>query len=79
MISLRLTLATTAGSIPFFAITRGLPITPRVPRSVIAMEWLLTGNLTAAVWVSLLDTSVVQSPESVANASEQERLQDVLD
>jgi FlaA1/EpsC-like NDP-sugar epimerase len=49
---LRLTLAATAGSILFFAITWGLPIVPRVPRSVIVMEWLLTGNLTAAVWVA---------------------------
>ena len=49
---LHLTLAATAGSILFFAITWGLPITPRVPRSVIVMEWLLTGNLTAAVWVA---------------------------
>ena len=49
---LRLTLAATAGSILFFAITWGLPFTPRVPRSVIVMEWLLTGNLTAAVWVA---------------------------
>ena len=49
---LRLTLAATAGSILFFVITWGLPITPRVPRSVIVMEWLLTGNLTAAVWVT---------------------------
>ena len=48
---LRLTLAVTAGSILFFAITWGLPIMPRVPRSVIVMEWLLTGNLTAAVWI----------------------------
>ena len=44
-------MAVTAGSILFFAITWGLPITPRVPRSVIVMEWLLTGNLTAAVWI----------------------------
>ena len=49
---LRLTLAATAGSVLFFAITWGLPFTPRVPRSVIVMEWLLTGNLTAAVWVA---------------------------
>ena len=49
---LRLTLAATAGSILFFAITWGLPFTPRVPRSVIVMEWLLTGNLTAALWVA---------------------------
>ena len=49
---LRLTLAATAGSILFFVITWGLPITPRVPRSVIVMEWLLTGNLTAAIWVA---------------------------
>ena len=49
---LRLTLAATAGSIVFFAITWGLPLTPRVPRSVIVMEWLLTGNLTAALWVA---------------------------
>ena len=49
---LRLTLAATAGSIVFFAIMWGLPVVPRVPRSVIVMEWLLTGNLTAAVWVT---------------------------
>ena len=47
----RLTLATTAGSILFFAISWGLPFTPRVHRIVIVLEWLLTGNLTAAVWI----------------------------
>ena len=47
----RLTLATTAGSILLFAISWGLPITAQVPRSVIVLEWLLTGNLTAAVWI----------------------------
>ena len=49
---LRLTLTATAGSILFFAVTWGLPILPRIPRSVIVMEWLLTGNLTAALWVT---------------------------
>jgi FlaA1/EpsC-like NDP-sugar epimerase len=49
---LRLTLATTAGSVLLYAISwGGLPIVPRVPRSVIVLEWLLTGNLTAAVWI----------------------------
>jgi FlaA1/EpsC-like NDP-sugar epimerase len=49
---LRLTVAATAGSLLFFLITWGLPFTPRVPRSIIVMEWLLTGNFTAAVWVT---------------------------
>ena len=48
---LRLTLATTAGSILFFAVTWWLPFTPHVPRFIIVLEWLLTGNLTAAVWI----------------------------
>ena len=48
----RLTLATTAGSILLYAVSwGGLPFTPRVPRSVIVLEWLLTGNLTASVWI----------------------------
>ena len=49
---LRLSIAATAGSVFFFVITWGFGVTPRVPRSVIVMEWLLTGNLTAAVWVA---------------------------
>jgi FlaA1/EpsC-like NDP-sugar epimerase len=48
---LRLTLAVTAGSVLFFAATWALPLTPRVPRGIIVMEWMLTGNLTAAVWI----------------------------
>ena len=48
----RLTLATTAGSILFFALTWGLPFTPHVPRFIIVLEWLLTGNLTASVWIT---------------------------
>jgi len=49
---LRLTVAMLAGSIAFFAITWTLPIFPRVPRSVIVLEFLLTGNAIAAIWVS---------------------------
>jgi FlaA1/EpsC-like NDP-sugar epimerase len=48
----RLTLAVTAGSLLFFAISYGLPFMPRVPRSIIVLEWLLTGNMTAAVWIT---------------------------
>ena len=48
----RLTLTITAGSILFFAVTRWVPFTPHVPRFIIVLEWLLTGNLTAAVWIT---------------------------
>ena len=48
----RLTLATTAGSILFFAMTWWVPGVPHVPRFIIVLEWLLTGNLTATVWVT---------------------------
>ena len=48
----RLILTTTAGSVLFFAITWGLPFTPHVPRFIIVLEWLLTGNLTASVWIA---------------------------
>jgi len=48
----RLTLAITAGSILFFAITWWVPGAPHVPRFIIVLEWLLTGNLTATVWIT---------------------------
>jgi FlaA1/EpsC-like NDP-sugar epimerase len=48
---LRLTMAVTVGSAVFYVLTWTLPLAPRVPRSIIVMEWMLTGNLTAAVWI----------------------------
>jgi FlaA1/EpsC-like NDP-sugar epimerase len=49
---IRLGLAVASGSALFFALTWNLPILPRVPRSVILLEWLLSGYLTASIWLA---------------------------
>ena len=49
---LRLVITTTAGTVVFFALTRLLPFTPTVPRSVILLEWVLTTYLTAGLWIA---------------------------
>lgn len=47
----RLALATVTGSLIFWFIMRGMGLNPRVPGSVIAIEWGLTTYLTAGVWI----------------------------
>lgn len=49
---LRLVVASSIGSIVFFALTRGWFGLPMVPRSIILLEWLLTTNATAALWLT---------------------------
>ncbi|HEY0673040.1 MAG TPA: hypothetical protein VGD27_12260, partial [Longimicrobiales bacterium] len=49
---LRLAGASTVGSIVFFVLTRGWLGLPTVPRSIIVIEWLLTTNATAAIWLT---------------------------
>ena len=49
---LRLTLATTVGTVVFAAILWLLPSTPAVPRSVVVMEWLSTTGFTAGLWTA---------------------------
>ena len=48
---LRLAGATTVGMIVFWAVTRGLGYGDAVPLSVILMEWVLTGYMTAVIWI----------------------------
>ena len=48
---LRLLAATTVGSGLFLALTWGAPGLPSVPRSVILLEWVLSGYATGGVWV----------------------------
>jgi FlaA1/EpsC-like NDP-sugar epimerase len=49
---IRLVLAVTCGTALFFALSWTAPFLPRVPRSVLLLEWLLTGYLTACVWLA---------------------------
>ncbi len=49
---MQLALATTVGSVAFFVLSWGVGIVPQVPRSVIVIEWLITTNLVAALWVA---------------------------
>lgn len=49
---LRLFLATTAGSVLFYALTWQLGFPATIPRSVIALEWILTGNGIAGMWLA---------------------------
>jgi FlaA1/EpsC-like NDP-sugar epimerase len=49
---LQLAAATAAGSLLFFLASRVLPVPPLVPRSVILIELVLSGYLTAALWIS---------------------------
>lgn len=48
----RLLAAVTAGTALFFALAWGIPGIPRVPRSVILLEWVFSGYLIAGMWVS---------------------------
>ena len=47
---LTLVRATTAGTVLFAVWIWLLPFSPTVPRSVVALEWVLTTGLTAALW-----------------------------
>jgi FlaA1/EpsC-like NDP-sugar epimerase len=48
----RLVVTTLAGSVIFFALVWIIPFAPRVPRSVVLIEWLATTFLTAALWLA---------------------------
>ena len=48
----RLVLATTIGTALFFAASWLMPLTPKVPRSVILIEWLLSVYLIAGLWIA---------------------------
>ena len=48
---IRLGTAVTCGSALFFLLTWALPFVPRVPRSVILLEWVLSGYMTAGIWL----------------------------
>jgi FlaA1/EpsC-like NDP-sugar epimerase len=48
----RLMVATSLGSILFYLLTWVLHFPASVPRSVIVLEWLLTGHGTAALWMT---------------------------
>lgn len=48
---LQLAAATALGTAIFFVATRLLPVEPRVPRSVILIEWMLSAQFTAALWI----------------------------
>ena len=49
---LRLSLATAVGTVLFAALAWLLPFSPRVPRSVVVMEWLFTTAFTAGLWTA---------------------------
>jgi FlaA1/EpsC-like NDP-sugar epimerase len=49
---LRLVVASSIGTFVFFMLTRGWTGLPNVPRSIILLEWLLTTNATAALWLT---------------------------
>lgn len=49
---LRLVGATTIGTGIFFILVMLWPLEPRVPRSVVLIEWLLSTYLIAAMWIS---------------------------
>ncbi len=49
---LRLVGATVFGTLLFVAAVMLLPLPRRVPRSVVLLEWLITLDLTAAVWIA---------------------------
>lgn len=49
---LRLAGAVTLGTVTFYALTRGYVLALPVPRSVILIEWVLSGYLTAAIWIT---------------------------
>jgi len=47
----RLGAATATGTVVFYLLTRILPFTVPVPRSIIVTEWVLTTFVTAAIWL----------------------------
>ncbi len=49
---LRLAAAVTLGSVVFAALVLVLPYSPRVPRSVVVLEWMLTIAFTAGLWTA---------------------------
>ncbi|MDP2956519.1 MAG: nucleoside-diphosphate sugar epimerase/dehydratase [Longimicrobiales bacterium] len=48
----RLLTAVTAGSALFWLLTWGVPGIPRVPRSVVLLEWVFSGYLIGGMWVA---------------------------
>src|SRR5690606_2512226 len=48
----RLLLAETVGSVCFFLLTRGVGVLPSLPVSVVVLEWVLNGYITAALWIA---------------------------
>jgi FlaA1/EpsC-like NDP-sugar epimerase len=48
---LRLVAASTVGSAVLLLLSWGLPALPAIPRSILALEWLLTSYLTAGIWL----------------------------
>ena len=48
----RLVLATTVGTLLFFVAVSVLPLQPKVPRSVILIEWVLSVYFIAGVWIA---------------------------
>jgi FlaA1/EpsC-like NDP-sugar epimerase len=67
---LRLVAASTAGSVLLLMLTWGLPTLPAIPRSILALEWLLTSYLTAGIWL-VYRTVVEQFRIYRAHAQEQ--------
>jgi FlaA1/EpsC-like NDP-sugar epimerase len=49
---MRLGLAATGGTASFFVATWIIALAPRVPRSIIVIEWVVSAYLTAAVWLA---------------------------
>jgi FlaA1/EpsC-like NDP-sugar epimerase len=48
----RLAAATILGTLCFWAITAIVPWLPRIPRSILVIEWMLTTGATATVWIA---------------------------
>ena len=48
----RLVSSTVSGSFVFLLLVAVMPLAPRVPKSVVAIEWLATTFLTAALWLA---------------------------
>ena len=49
--AIRLALAITCGSALFLLVTWEIPFIPPVPRSVVLLEWLLSGYITGSIWL----------------------------
>ena len=45
-------LAVSVGSLVFYFVAGALPLPLRVPRSIFLIEWVLSGYLTAGVWIA---------------------------